>query len=238
MSANPFPKPSDEDFALARRQSGWTDCRTAVLKWLWAEGLSCSQIAKRLTGITRNAVIGKAHRLKLVGHEGRPTASAPRSVATPVALTLKAPRENRGFGIPLKAPAVKPSTGTPGSAASKASRAVHKQIAIAGNGMTFETAAPAPMPKLRCVQATGVPARIIDPGFRGCKWPLDDPGRGRMDEALFCCGRRVAGRPYCAGHVALASGGLPKPSRAVKQPSVGPARGPGGHRYAFGGGVQ
>ena len=43
----------------------WTDERVEALKTLWAEGLSASQIAARLGGVTRNAVIGKVHRLKL-----------------------------------------------------------------------------------------------------------------------------------------------------------------------------
>ena len=48
----------------------WTDERVELLKKLWAEGLSASQIAGRLGGVTRNAVIGKAHRL---GLKGRPS---------------------------------------------------------------------------------------------------------------------------------------------------------------------
>lgn len=43
----------------------WTEERIAELKRLWSEGYSASQIAERLGGITRNAVIGKAHRLHL-----------------------------------------------------------------------------------------------------------------------------------------------------------------------------
>jgi GcrA cell cycle regulator len=41
---------------------GWTDERVELLKKLWADGLSASQIAARLGGVTRNAVIGKVHR--------------------------------------------------------------------------------------------------------------------------------------------------------------------------------
>ena len=44
---------------------GWTDERVELLKKLWADGLSASQIAAELGGITRNAVIGKVHRLGL-----------------------------------------------------------------------------------------------------------------------------------------------------------------------------
>jgi GcrA cell cycle regulator len=46
---------------------GWTDERVERLKKLWADGLSASQIAGELGGITRNAVIGKVHRLGLSG---------------------------------------------------------------------------------------------------------------------------------------------------------------------------
>jgi GcrA cell cycle regulator len=45
----------------------WTDDRVEILKKLWSEGLSASQIATRLGGVTRNAVIGKVHRLGLSG---------------------------------------------------------------------------------------------------------------------------------------------------------------------------
>jgi GcrA cell cycle regulator len=53
---------------------GWTDERVEILKKLWLEGLSASQIAKQLGGVTRNAVIGKVHRL---GLSGRATPSQP-----------------------------------------------------------------------------------------------------------------------------------------------------------------
>lgn len=43
----------------------WTDDRVSVLKKLWGEGRTAAEIAKELGGVTRNAVIGKAHRLKL-----------------------------------------------------------------------------------------------------------------------------------------------------------------------------
>ena len=45
----------------------WTDERVALLKRLWGEGKTAAEIAKELGGVTRNAVIGKAHRLKLSG---------------------------------------------------------------------------------------------------------------------------------------------------------------------------
>ncbi|MCW5723360.1 MAG: GcrA cell cycle regulator [Maricaulaceae bacterium] len=59
----------------------WTDERVEMLKKLWADGLSASQIAKQIGGVTRNAVIGKVHRL---GLSGRATPSRPvRRIARP-----------------------------------------------------------------------------------------------------------------------------------------------------------
>jgi len=56
----------------------WTDERVEQLKKLWSDGLSASQIAAELGGITRNAVIGKVHRLGLSGRAKAPSSSAPR----------------------------------------------------------------------------------------------------------------------------------------------------------------
>lgn len=56
----------------------WTDERVELLKKLWNDGLSASQIAAELGGITRNAVIGKVHRLGLSGRAKAPAAAAPR----------------------------------------------------------------------------------------------------------------------------------------------------------------
>jgi GcrA cell cycle regulator len=55
----------------------WTEERVEILKRLWQEGLSASQIAAELGGVTRNAVIGKVHRLGLSGR-GQPTSSIKR----------------------------------------------------------------------------------------------------------------------------------------------------------------
>jgi GcrA cell cycle regulator len=66
-----------EDFSMS--EVAWSDDRVTILKSLWLEGVSASQIAKQLGGVTRNAVIGKVHRLGLSGR-GDPSAPsrAPR----------------------------------------------------------------------------------------------------------------------------------------------------------------
>jgi GcrA cell cycle regulator len=56
----------------------WTDERVELLKKLWSDGLSASQIAAELGGITRNAVIGKVHRLGLSGRAKSTSTGVPR----------------------------------------------------------------------------------------------------------------------------------------------------------------
>lgn len=68
----------------------WTDERVELLRKLWAEGLSASQIAAELGGITRNAVIGKVHRLQLSGR-AKPSSSVPR---------IRKPRASNGVMRP------------------------------------------------------------------------------------------------------------------------------------------
>ncbi len=99
---------------------GWTDERVSTLKKLWLDGLSASQIAKQLGGVTRNAVIGKVHRLGLSGRAApsqparptfkaarpaRPVVSAPqpvvRRVATPVVPAPIYSREETGSATVL-----------------------------------------------------------------------------------------------------------------------------------------
>lgn len=63
--------------------ANWTDDRTEQLKALWVEGLSASQIARALGGVTRNGVIGKVHRLGLVGRATPSRVERPRAPSTP-----------------------------------------------------------------------------------------------------------------------------------------------------------
>lgn len=81
---------------------GWNDDRVATLRKLWAEGLSASQIAKQLGGVTRNAVIGKVHRLGLAGR-ATPSRPAKRPVRTarPRVMGPSAPRLREPHARPL-----------------------------------------------------------------------------------------------------------------------------------------
>jgi len=68
----------DAPMMLKDDSRGWTEPRVDLLKKLWADGLSASQIAAELGGITRNAVIGKVHRLGLSGRAKSPASTTPR----------------------------------------------------------------------------------------------------------------------------------------------------------------
>ena len=77
---------------------GWTDERVEQLKQLWADGLSASQIARQLGGVTRNAVIGKVHRLGLAGRATPARAERPRMQ---VARRIARPRPQPIIQVPI-----------------------------------------------------------------------------------------------------------------------------------------
>jgi GcrA cell cycle regulator len=71
-------------------QVNWSDDRVEQLKTLWTEGLSASQIARALGGVTRNAVIGKVHRLGLAGRASPSRAERPRLPMAPKVPSMRA----------------------------------------------------------------------------------------------------------------------------------------------------
>ena len=80
----------------------WTEDRVELLTKLWAEGLSASQIAKQLGGVTRNAVIGKVHRLGLSGR-AKPSNPSKKAARAKRATTARArPRTTRAPSAPRK----------------------------------------------------------------------------------------------------------------------------------------
>src|ERR1700690_1424134 len=78
-----------EGALLMTQLLNWTDDRVEQLKNLWTEGLSASQIARALGGVTRNAVIGKVHRLGLAGRASPSRAERPR-VSMPKSPSMRA----------------------------------------------------------------------------------------------------------------------------------------------------
>jgi GcrA cell cycle regulator len=162
----------------------WTDERVELLKKMWAEGLSASQIAAKLAGgVTRNAVIGKVHRMGLSGRVTRTRVSTPRTRKT---------REPSHPGRP--AHAGNADTGSP----------VARSI---GNTALKPLPAAKPEPLLEPVpiRAADIPigerVTILMLSDKTCRWPIGDPSH---EDFCFCGKTPKEGMPYCAGHAAIA----------------------------------
>ena len=82
----------------------WTDDRVEILKKMWGEGQSASQIAKELGGVTRNAVIGKVHRLGLSNRAGGSPATTAKAPAK------EKPAAKPAAKKPAKSPLIVPMT--------------------------------------------------------------------------------------------------------------------------------
>ena len=172
----------------------WTDERVETLKSMWSEGKSASQIAKELGGVTRNAVIGKVHRLGLsnrVGGEAEDAAGAPEPAADearePVADA--APQPAAAAARPAAkepAPAVRPK---PAPGQPTPPQATGPEISAEALANLAEIAKKAR--RLSLMQLTE----------RTCKWPVGDPA---TDDFWFCGLPTVPGKPYCETHVAVA----------------------------------
>ncbi|GLK57196.1 GcrA cell cycle regulator [Methylopila capsulata] len=170
----------------------WTDERVELLKKLWADGLSASQIAAELGGVTRNAVIGKVHRLGLSGRaKAAPTAVARirKPVASP---TRPAASSGNGGASRPQQQAVYASRGNAALAAAPVMEARH-------------VAAPAPRPvAMQLVETTPFACEsvtIMELKENMCRWPLGDPSQA---EFRFCGGRSTPGHAYCPHHATIA----------------------------------
>lgn len=152
----------------------WTEDRVEVLKKLWAEGHSASQIAKELGGVTRNAVIGKVHRL---GLSGRATPSRP--VKRPPRLARPKPRVQPDGTVVMP----KPSPAALGAAPL---------------GTAEKAAMVAALPPKTL--ADGEAATILTLRDSMCKWPIGDPA----DPKFAFCGRKSTCGPYCEEHAKVA----------------------------------
>jgi GcrA cell cycle regulator len=176
--------------SAANDKMPWTEDRVEVLKKLWTEGLSASQIAARLgMGVTRNAVIGKVHRLNLAGR-----ATQPRN-------TPRAPREPRTAHRPHS-----PSMPTAGATAL---RAMPQRETIAR---------PLPLPEPKPLRLVDLPKdgriTILHLSDKTCRWPIGDPG---TEEFCFCGHGPRNGSPYCEYHARMAY--QPAQERRMKRAS-------------------
>lgn len=161
----------------------WTDERVEKLKKLWSEGLSASQIAAQLGGVSRNAVIGKVHRLSLPGRaKAGGTAAATRPKQRPA---TSAPR------APNFASRVATRTVTRPAGATVLKEEIEVDL-VAEQDFHIQKDVVVPMSRrLELTQLTE----------RTCKWPIGDPLK---EEFHFCGNDSPEASPYCTFHARLA----------------------------------
>lgn len=220
----------------------WTDERIEQLKGMWEKGLTASQIAEELGGVSRNAVIGKAHRLGLQSRPSpvkaadapRKPASAPRrpapepaAPAAPVA-TQPAPQP-AATPQPVPAPTPAPYVAAQSAPQQPVAEAepVRPRIVSVGPGGFLrqgpgdQQAPIPPAPPRRLVPAKPSPeiadkTSLLDLTERICKWPMGHPG----EPDFHFCGEAVnPGFPYCVEHCGRAyQAQLPRGTRRPPPP--------------------
>lgn len=203
----------------------WTEERIERLKKMWHEGATASQIADELGGVSRNAVIGKAHRL---GLEQRPSPVKPGEEkevrkAAPAAAAKPAKPEAS------KATPAATESSTPAQPASPAQRLTPQELqyrSIGPGGFIRqgpgEQQAPIPpAPPRRLVPAKPSPevadkTSLLELNDRICKWPIGHPGE---PDFYFCGQQANPGFPYCVEHCGVAyQAQLPRRDRRPPPP--------------------
>ena len=212
----------------------WTDERIDQLKAMWERGLTASQIADELGGVSRNAVIGKAHRL---GLQSRPSPVKANEVPKKAAPHLRKPvpeaeapkpaaPAQQAAPAPVRptAPAPTPAVAAP---AAEAPAAPQPRIISVGPGGFLrqgpgdQQAPIPPAPPRRLVPAKPSPdiagkTTLLDLTERICKWPMGHPG----EPDFHFCGEAVnPGFPYCVEHCGRAyQAQLPRGTRRPPPP--------------------
>jgi GcrA cell cycle regulator len=209
----------------------WTDERIEQLRQMWSNGHTASQIAETLGGVSRNAVIGKAHRL---GLQSRPSpvkaseAEAAEPAPKPVA-AAPAPPPPPAPPKPAPAPAAeppepKPAVSVEADAKPAAPAPIVRSIGPGGfqrqNPHEQQSPIP-PAPPRRLVPAKpsaemADKTSLLDLNDRICKWPLGHPG----EPDFHFCGNPVnPGFPYCLEHCSVAyQAQLPRRDRRPPPP--------------------
>ena len=179
----------------------WTDERVETLKRMWGEGQSASQIAKELGGVTRNAVIGKVHRLGLSNRGG---SAAPEAEKEEEKQEI-APKAEAKAEAKAKAPAKLEPAPEPEPAAETRPIPARKQIIPAGQPLPPQPSAneisPEALAKVHEIEKKAKKLTLMELTERTCKWPVGDPAT----EDFWFCGLPVQqGKPYCEAHVGVA----------------------------------
>jgi GcrA cell cycle regulator len=208
----------------------WTDERIDQLKRMWEKGMTASQIADELGGVSRNAVIGKAHRL---GLQSRPSPvkanEAPRRKPVPKKAE-PSPTETRVTASPADSPAEVerplPASSAPAASAPPAPPPQPRIVSIGPGGFMRQgpgdqQAPIPPAPPRRLVPAKPSPeiadkTSLLDLTEKICKWPMGHPG----EPDFHFCGEKVnPGFPYCVEHCGRAyQAQLPRGTRRAPPP--------------------
>lgn len=223
----------------------WTDERIATLKKMWEGGATASQIADELGGVSRNAVIGKAHRLGLKSRPSPVKASEPKTDAAkakpearPAAKKAAAPAPAKPAPRPAAPVATKPAAPAPKPVAPVSSGEVPSQplpnpssdlpkiVSVGPGGFLRQgpgdqQAPIPPAPPRRLVPAKPSPeiadkTSLLELNDRVCRWPMGHPG----EPDFHFCGQSVnPGFPYCVEHCGRAyQAQLPRGARRPPPP--------------------
>ena len=178
----------------------WTEERVETLKKMWAEGQSASQIAKELGGVTRNAVIGKVHRLGLSNRINGSVPGRPEDAEMedgPVAEAAVETDEAEEPEVMEEPQPVQP--------VQKTVVPVRKAIVPAGQPLPPQPStneiSPEALASQREVEKMARRLTLMELTERTCKWPIGDPATADF----WFCGLPVdQGKPYCEAHGGVA----------------------------------
>jgi GcrA cell cycle regulator len=208
----------------------WTEERIERLKKMWHDGATASQIADELGGVSRNAVIGKAHRL---GLEQRPSPVKPGeekeakkpAAAAPAAAAPKPPKAEAPKAGASAPAAAAPAAAPHGQAPARPGPEIqYRSIGPGGfvrQGPGDQQAPIPPAPPRRLVPAKPSPevadkTSLLELNDRICKWPIGHPGE---PDFYFCGEPANPGFPYCVAHCGVAyQAQLPRRDRRPPPP--------------------
>jgi GcrA cell cycle regulator len=222
----------------------WTDERIDRLREMWTRGMTASQIAEDLGGVSRNAVIGKAHRLGLQSRPSpvkpnEPAAAAPAPAAAPPpppplppssdfpATTALDVEGTPPFDLSDEEPEAPAAAAAPLPQPVAPSDAPQTRVVSIGPGGFVrqgpgEQQAPIPpAPPRRLVPAKPSPeiadkTGLLDLSEKICKWPIGHPGE---PDFHFCGNPANPGFPYCVQHCGVAyQAQLPRRDRKPPPP--------------------
>jgi len=213
----------------------WTDERIERLRAMWTKGATASQIAEELGGVSRNAVIGKAHRLGLESRPSPVKAGEEKEKKAKAPAAPKPPKPAAPKAAPTVSVVKEPLADSP-RAAAPAGGAQPQRPQIDPQAMQYRSVGPGgfirqgpgdtqapipPAPPRRLVPAkpsaeVADKTSLLDLNDRVCRWPMGHPGE---PDFHFCGEPANPGYPYCVAHCGVAyQAQLPRRDRRPPPP--------------------